>query len=179
MALATLTRPALLEAAPVRRRRQWIGALYAAPTAFLVGLFFVVPLLLVAWMSLHHWPLLGPPTLNAPDNAAARSDTGVSLYAFPLTAVRLGSSPFADNVARTQSDCVRPMPVPGGDGGLQHRFPGRLPGELHRPGRGPAGRVGALLHPAQNHGRAARHVSAGRQQSGAASEVSGFYSSGS
>ena len=35
--------------------------------------------------------------------AAARPDAGVSLYAFPLTAVRLGSSPFADNVARTQS----------------------------------------------------------------------------
>jgi len=57
-----------------RRRRQWIGALYAAPTAFVVGLFFVVPLGLVAWMSLHHWPLLGPPTMNAPDNYRALSD---------------------------------------------------------------------------------------------------------
>jgi DUF1680 family protein len=38
-----------------------------------------------------------------PAAAATRPDTGVSLYAFPLTAVRLGASPFADNVARTQS----------------------------------------------------------------------------
>ncbi|GIE93494.1 carbohydrate ABC transporter permease [Paractinoplanes rishiriensis] len=57
-----------------RRRRRWTGALYAAPTAFVVGLFFVVPLGLVAWMSLHRWPLLGPPTLNAPENFAALSD---------------------------------------------------------------------------------------------------------
>jgi multiple sugar transport system permease protein len=58
----------------VRRRRQWVGALYAAPTAFVVGLFFVVPLGLVAWMSLHHWPLLGPPSLNAPENFAGLTD---------------------------------------------------------------------------------------------------------
>ena len=68
------------EAAPIaprrggRRRRAWTGALYAAPTAFMVGLFFIVPLGLVAWMSLHHWPLLGPPSLNAPANYASLSD---------------------------------------------------------------------------------------------------------
>jgi multiple sugar transport system permease protein len=28
----------------------------------------------VAWMSLHHWPLLGPPRMNAPDNYASLSD---------------------------------------------------------------------------------------------------------
>ena len=57
-----------------RRRRRWVGALYAAPTAFVVGLFFVVPLGLVAWMSLHHWPLLGPPSINWPQNYADLSD---------------------------------------------------------------------------------------------------------
>jgi len=57
-----------------RRRRRWGGALYAAPTAFVVGLFFVVPLGLVAWMSLHHWPLLGPPTINWPQNYAGLTD---------------------------------------------------------------------------------------------------------
>jgi multiple sugar transport system permease protein len=41
---------------------------YAAPAAVVVGIFFVVPLLLVLWMSLHQWPLLGEPTLNLPDN---------------------------------------------------------------------------------------------------------------
>jgi multiple sugar transport system permease protein len=47
------------------RRRAVSGALYATPAAVLVGLFFVVPLLLVGWMSLHRWPLLGKPRFNA------------------------------------------------------------------------------------------------------------------
>jgi DUF1680 family protein len=34
---------------------------------------------------------------------AARPDFGVTAYPFPLTAVRLGSGPFADNAGRTQS----------------------------------------------------------------------------
>ena len=57
---------------PVRlgRRRSLQGALYATPTAVLVAVFFVAPLLLVGWMSLHRWPLLGKPTFNAPDNYA-------------------------------------------------------------------------------------------------------------
>jgi multiple sugar transport system permease protein len=51
-----------------------VGAAYAAPTAFIVGMFFVVPLGLVVWMSLHHWPLLGEPELNAPENFTAMAD---------------------------------------------------------------------------------------------------------
>jgi multiple sugar transport system permease protein len=77
MTLLAPAPPTLVEPVASRgasRRRQWVGALYAAPTAFVVGLLFVVPLGLVAWMSLHHWPLLGPPTLNAPDNFASLSD---------------------------------------------------------------------------------------------------------
>ncbi|MGI5176174.1 carbohydrate ABC transporter permease [Dactylosporangium sp. CA-152071] len=57
-----------------RRTRRWVGALYAAPTAFMVGMFFLVPLGLVAYMSLHHWPLLGAPELNAPENYAGMAD---------------------------------------------------------------------------------------------------------
>jgi multiple sugar transport system permease protein len=53
------------------RRRAWLGAAYAAPTALVVTLLFLVPLGLVVWMSLHHWPLLGVPELNAPDNYTA------------------------------------------------------------------------------------------------------------
>jgi multiple sugar transport system permease protein len=44
------------------------GWAYAAPTAVVVGLLFLAPLVLVIWMSLNHWPLLGHPQLNAPDN---------------------------------------------------------------------------------------------------------------
>ena len=40
----------------------------------MVGVFFVVPLVLVVWMSLHRWPLLGAPTLNVPDNYARIAD---------------------------------------------------------------------------------------------------------
>jgi multiple sugar transport system permease protein len=40
----------------------------------MVGVFFVVPLGLVVWMSLHHWPLLGAPEINAPANYTAMTD---------------------------------------------------------------------------------------------------------
>src|SRR5690349_23472147 len=53
------------------RRRAWLGAAYAAPTAVMVTMFFLVPLGLVVWMSLHHWPLLGEPEFNAPANYTA------------------------------------------------------------------------------------------------------------
>ncbi|HZB34345.1 MAG TPA: sugar ABC transporter permease [Streptosporangiaceae bacterium] len=44
------------------------GWAYAAPTAVVVGLLFLAPLVLVVWMSLNDWPLLGDPELNAPEN---------------------------------------------------------------------------------------------------------------
>jgi multiple sugar transport system permease protein len=49
-------------------RRRLIGAAYAAPAAVIVGVFFLVPLVLVLWMSLHEWPLIGEPALNLPAN---------------------------------------------------------------------------------------------------------------
>lgn len=54
--------------------RKWVGALYAAPNALMVGVFFVLPLFLVGWISLHHWPLLGLPELNMPENYSDMSD---------------------------------------------------------------------------------------------------------
>ncbi|MFI5914854.1 carbohydrate ABC transporter permease [Dactylosporangium sp. NPDC051541] len=77
MTLLVDERPAVTPPAarPRRRRaRQWVGALYAVPTAFMVGMFFLVPLGLVAYMSLHHWPLLGAPEINAPENYAGMAD---------------------------------------------------------------------------------------------------------
>jgi len=65
---------------PARRRlrrqtrRAWLGIAYASPTAVMVALFFLTPLVLVGWMSLHRWPLLAPPTLNAPDNFSTIGD---------------------------------------------------------------------------------------------------------
>ncbi|MDR3496899.1 MAG: sugar ABC transporter permease [Ancalomicrobiaceae bacterium] len=45
----------------VRRRRRvdYAGYLYIAPAILLVVVFFVVPLVMTAWMSLHNWPLIG------------------------------------------------------------------------------------------------------------------------
>jgi multiple sugar transport system permease protein len=54
------------------RRRSLTGILYALPTALLVGIFFVVPLILVARMSASDWKLLtGDRGLNAPRNYEA------------------------------------------------------------------------------------------------------------
>jgi multiple sugar transport system permease protein len=78
--LARIERPrATRPGAPAPRRRWWTsraaqGAGYAAPTAFVVGLFFLAPLGLLVWMSLHDWPVLADPTFNAPDNYTAIGD---------------------------------------------------------------------------------------------------------
>jgi multiple sugar transport system permease protein len=61
-------RPSSLRHSSLRHSRKTQGWLYAAPTAVIVGVLFVAPLVLVVWMSLNRWPLLGPATLNAPDN---------------------------------------------------------------------------------------------------------------
>jgi multiple sugar transport system permease protein len=50
------------------RGRSLRGIGYATPTAVIVTVFFLVPLVLVFWMSVNRWPLLGTPTFNAPDN---------------------------------------------------------------------------------------------------------------
>jgi multiple sugar transport system permease protein len=47
---------------------------YATPAAVVVAVFFLLPLGLVLWMSLHEWPLLGEPTINAPANYTRIAD---------------------------------------------------------------------------------------------------------
>lgn len=44
-----------------RRRRDLVGLLYVLPAMALVLVFFIVPIGMTAWMSLHNWPLLGVP----------------------------------------------------------------------------------------------------------------------
>src|SRR5690242_9159701 len=70
------TRPrwAGLHRARRRNARRLAGLGYATPTAVVVVVLFIVPLLLVVWMSLHKWPLLGTPTLNVPDNYSGIAD---------------------------------------------------------------------------------------------------------
>jgi multiple sugar transport system permease protein len=60
----SVTKPACPDKPPERQRRRrrreglW-GLAYIAPAIALVVVFFVVPLGMTAWMSLHNWPLLG------------------------------------------------------------------------------------------------------------------------
>jgi multiple sugar transport system permease protein len=41
------------------QRKQLVGLLFVAPALLLVFVFFVIPLGMAFWMSLHNWPLLG------------------------------------------------------------------------------------------------------------------------
>ncbi|OCC07060.1 sugar ABC transporter permease [Labrys sp. WJW] len=47
----------------IRRRSSGnlMGLVYIAPAIALVGVFFIMPLCMTAWMSLHNWPLMGVP----------------------------------------------------------------------------------------------------------------------
>ena len=42
-------------------QERWLGVLLILPSLILLTVFFLVPLVMVAWMSLHNWPLLGQP----------------------------------------------------------------------------------------------------------------------
>ena len=44
-----------------RHRRSLAGALFVMPCVLFVAVFFLTPLIMTAWMSLHNWPLLGAP----------------------------------------------------------------------------------------------------------------------
>ena len=44
-----------------KRRRHWVPLLYVMPALILVFVFFLVPLGMMLWMSLHRWPLMGMP----------------------------------------------------------------------------------------------------------------------
>ncbi|HYY26711.1 MAG TPA: hypothetical protein VE860_02145 [Chthoniobacterales bacterium] len=53
------------------RRRVPAGFYYILPSLLFVIVFFLIPLGMVVWMSLHDWPLLGKPTFNGVENYAA------------------------------------------------------------------------------------------------------------
>jgi multiple sugar transport system permease protein len=79
MVSSTLTRraapPAIRPGGGARSRgRSRLGAAYAAPMALVVLTFFVVPLVLMVWMSFNHWPLLGASHPNGVRNYAALKD---------------------------------------------------------------------------------------------------------
>jgi len=67
------------------RRRSLQGIGYAAPTAVVVTVFFLVPLGLVVWMSMNRWRLLGAPTFNLPDNYTKIPDNQLFLDSVVFT----------------------------------------------------------------------------------------------
>ncbi|MEU4544846.1 carbohydrate ABC transporter permease [Nonomuraea dietziae] len=67
------------------RSRRAMGWVYAAPTALIVGVLFLAPLVLVVWMSLHRWPLLGSAAFNAPANYLKIPDNPLFLDAVLFT----------------------------------------------------------------------------------------------
>src|SRR4051794_17553433 len=69
----------------LNRRRSAVGAAYAAPTALIVTLFFLIPLGLVAWMSVNHWPLLGHAKPNFPHNYTGMADNTLFRQAIGFT----------------------------------------------------------------------------------------------
>ena len=58
----------------LERARTRAGLIYAAPTAVMVAVFFLVPLGLLVWMSFNHWPLLGASYPNGVENYAVVAD---------------------------------------------------------------------------------------------------------
>jgi multiple sugar transport system permease protein len=59
--------------------------LYAAPTAAIVVVFFLVPLVVVFWMSANRWRILGSPTFNFPDNYTKIPDNQLFLDSVSFT----------------------------------------------------------------------------------------------
>jgi multiple sugar transport system permease protein len=87
--VTTRTAQVLVARAPARRtlarRRSAAGMLYAAPTAVIVGVFFLLPLVLVFWMSANRWRILGSPTFNFPDNYSKIPDNQLFLDSVTFT----------------------------------------------------------------------------------------------
>jgi multiple sugar transport system permease protein len=66
--IAAISTPARRRKLVGAGRRQWIGLLYVAPAVALVVVFFIIPLCMTSWMSLHNWPLMGAHSFIGLDN---------------------------------------------------------------------------------------------------------------
>jgi len=68
------THPGRTPVSGLGRRRQRLGWAYSAPMAAIVAVFFLLPLALMLWMSVNHWPLLGASYPNGVENYGALTD---------------------------------------------------------------------------------------------------------
>ncbi len=87
--MTTRTIDAVVTRAPARRtlaqKRSLMGIAYAAPTAVIVTVFFLVPLAVVIWMSMNRWRILGSPEFNFPDNYSKIPDNQLFLDSVTFT----------------------------------------------------------------------------------------------
>lgn len=63
-----MTRAVTPPSTRLRTRLAWTGFLATVPALTLTTVLFVVPVILMLWMSLHRWPLLGEPRFIGIDN---------------------------------------------------------------------------------------------------------------
>ncbi|WP_033373952.1 carbohydrate ABC transporter permease [Glaciibacter superstes] len=73
--------------ASIRRRRSVAGLLMTAPAIIAVSLFFFVPLVLVVWISLHRWPILGANKFLGIDNFVRAFNDEAFISAASFTAL--------------------------------------------------------------------------------------------
>ena len=72
--------------ATLSRRRTVTGVLLVSPALAMVTVFFLIPLALMIWMSLHKWPLLGHPSWAGLANYTAMFKDPTFLHALGFTA---------------------------------------------------------------------------------------------
>lgn len=75
-----------LPQATLSRRRTLTGVLLVTPALAIVTIFFLIPLGLMIWMSLHKWPLLGHPSWSGLSNYSAMAGDPTFLHALGFTA---------------------------------------------------------------------------------------------
>ena len=68
------------------RRRRLTGVLLISPALVFVTVFFLIPLALMIWMSLHKWPLLGHPRWTGVSNYTSMVNDPTFLHALGFTA---------------------------------------------------------------------------------------------
>jgi multiple sugar transport system permease protein len=71
--------------ATLARRRTVTGMLLVSPALLFVTVFFLIPLALMIWMSLHKWPLLGHPSWSGLSNYTAMFKDPTFLHALGFT----------------------------------------------------------------------------------------------
>src|SRR5258707_4750422 len=62
MTSLSISRPKVASQSTWQKQRSRTGFLFVLPTVIFVAVFFIIPLLMTSFMSLHDWPLFGPRT---------------------------------------------------------------------------------------------------------------------